>query len=422
MSNMEEMTKKLSLSDRSLKLGSIDPDTLKVSKNKPPMVEIRRKNAGDLIRGRVDQIMSLRDGHMRCPVLFDTTPAKESDNITAGITNEDISDAYSCNLFSKVDVCIQRTEAIDLITGIKRSGHYKNSTYLSRDMTPFLTHKSLSKEEKELYSLAFPHHDESRGTLCTPLGAKVMLNFLAVYGSESYIWGVDEKQRERSLWALNEYAGRKSEHISEKGCFIQPKREKLAIDKKGKLTFRKSHDNENTNSFEDVSREANGQFKTGYNRPEDWNKYSITNEKKLKTVEDQSAERSMFRKNLLRDKTNKPVCPMTGVSDERFLKASHIKPFRSCANSEEKTDPHNGILLAYDADWLFDRGYITFTSDGVLVRSTEFKIHGGLLSSLGLNQHSKLPIKSNRMKGYLAWHKQYVFEGEGCRQERKENE
>lgn len=406
------MTKKLSLSGRSLKLGSIDPYTLKTSKNRPPMVEIRRK--------RVD----MKSSEIPCPVLFDTTPAKESDNITAGITNEDITDAYRCSVFSKVDVCIQRTEAIDLITGIKRSGHFVNSTYLSRDITPFLTRKSLSKEEKELYSLAFPHHDESRGTLCTPLGAKIMLNFLAVYGSESYIWGVDEKQREKSLWALNEYAGRKPTYddIDPLKGFIQPEREKLAIDKKGKLTFRKSHDNENTNSFEDVSRESNGQFKTGYNRPESWNKYSIIKEKKLKTVEDQSAERSIFRKNLLRDKVNKPVCPMTGVSDERFLKASHIKPFRSCTNAEEKTDPHNGILLSYDADRLFDRGFITFTSDGVLVRSTKFKIHGGLLSSLGLNQHSKLPIKSNRMKGYLAWHKQYVFEGEGCRQERKENE
>jgi hypothetical protein len=39
-------------------------------------------------------------------------------------------------------------------------------------------------------------------------------------------------------------------------------------------------------------------------------------------------------------------CRVSGITDQRLLRASHIKPWRSCANNHERLDGHNGLLLA----------------------------------------------------------------------------
>lgn len=56
-----------------------------------------------------------------------------------------------------------------------------------------------------------------------------------------------------------------------------------------------------------------------------------------------------------------PYCPITKISDERLLIASHIKP---CAVSEknEAFDPKNGFILSPLFDRLFDQGFISFDS------------------------------------------------------------
>lgn len=62
------------------------------------------------------------------------------------------------------------------------------------------------------------------------------------------------------------------------------------------------------------------------------------------------------------------TCPLTGCSDPRMLTASHIKQWVDSAH-EEKLDPYNGILLAPNADRLFDRFLITFDENWGLVVS-----------------------------------------------------
>jgi predicted restriction endonuclease len=57
------------------------------------------------------------------------------------------------------------------------------------------------------------------------------------------------------------------------------------------------------------------------------------------------------------------VCRVTGVSDNRLLIASHIKPWRA-ANNAERLNGHNGILLSPHVDALFDQHLITFENDG----------------------------------------------------------
>ncbi len=57
-----------------------------------------------------------------------------------------------------------------------------------------------------------------------------------------------------------------------------------------------------------------------------------------------------------------PFCPITLVSDDRLLIASHIKPWAK-SNDIEKIDPFNGFMLTPTFDFMFDRGFLSFTDD-----------------------------------------------------------
>ncbi len=61
-------------------------------------------------------------------------------------------------------------------------------------------------------------------------------------------------------------------------------------------------------------------------------------------------------------------CRITGVSDQRLLIASHIKPWRDSSDFE-KLDGNNGFLLSPHVDRLFDKGYISFENNGDLLVS-----------------------------------------------------
>ncbi|UTW12811.1 HNH endonuclease [Marinobacterium rhizophilum] len=61
-------------------------------------------------------------------------------------------------------------------------------------------------------------------------------------------------------------------------------------------------------------------------------------------------------------------CCVTGCKIREVLRASHIKPWKDCTN-EERLDGDNGLLLVANLDALFDRGLISFSSDGALVRA-----------------------------------------------------
>ena len=69
----------------------------------------------------------------------------------------------------------------------------------------------------------------------------------------------------------------------------------------------------------------------------------------------------LFRKRVML--LDEGACRVTGVSDQRLLIASHIKPWRA-ANNAERLNGHNGILLSPHVDALFDERLITFEDDG----------------------------------------------------------
>jgi putative restriction endonuclease len=73
----------------------------------------------------------------------------------------------------------------------------------------------------------------------------------------------------------------------------------------------------------------------------------------------------LFKINVRR---NEKACRVTGVTDPRNLRASHIKPWKDCSDLE-KLNGCNGFLLAPHVDHLFDRGLISFSDNGDLIIS-----------------------------------------------------
>lgn len=102
-----------------------------------------------------------------------------------------------------------------------------------------------------------------------------------------------------------------------------------------------------------------------------------------------------------------PFCPITLISDERLLIASHIKPW-AMSNDQEKIDPHNGFILSPLYDKLFDNGLITFTDDKqVLISPWLTKRTVELIGIKTGQMFKQLPMTGR--KKYLDFHRSNVF-------------
>jgi hypothetical protein len=92
-----------------------------------------------------------------------------------------------------------------------------------------------------------------------------------------------------------------------------------------------------------------------------------------------------------------------------LLKASHIKPWRSCANNHERLDGYNGLLLAPHVDHLFDRGYISFADDGELWVSSRIDLRQLELMGVRTSPAVNVGPFSAEQRSYLAYHRENVF-------------
>lgn len=105
---------------------------------------------------------------------------------------------------------------------------------------------------------------------------------------------------------------------------------------------------------------------------------------------------------------NEGCCRVTGVTDQRFLIASHIKPWRDC-DDHEKLDGCNGLLLAPHVDRLFDRGLISFEDDGTMLRSG--RLPDDVLKAWSLDQVQNVGKFNSVQAQYLSFHRAQVFRG-----------
>lgn len=102
-----------------------------------------------------------------------------------------------------------------------------------------------------------------------------------------------------------------------------------------------------------------------------------------------------------------PICAITLVSDDRLLIASHIKPWVS-SNEVEKLDPKNGFMLTPTYDFLFDRGFITFSDDKKIKISPWLsKMTCSKLNISDEKKYSMLPTEGR--EHYLEYHRKNIF-------------
>lgn len=99
-------------------------------------------------------------------------------------------------------------------------------------------------------------------------------------------------------------------------------------------------------------------------------------------------------------------CRVTGITDKRFLIASHSKPWRKSSNNE-KLDGNNGFFFSPHVDKLYDNGWMTFEVNGDAVFADSTIVDA-------LKQWDiKLPINigelNDEQQSYLAYHREHVF-------------
>lgn len=115
-----------------------------------------------------------------------------------------------------------------------------------------------------------------------------------------------------------------------------------------------------------------------------------------------------FREKLLK-KFNKK-CVLSGISLAEVLRASHIKGWKF-SNNIERLDPDNGLLLAAHYDALFDRGLISFRSDGIILISKKLDNDDANAIKLGVRGLKIGYNLSEKQKNYMYHHRKlYGFE------------
>ncbi|MGQ9369602.1 HNH endonuclease [Azospirillum sp. ST 5-10] len=101
------------------------------------------------------------------------------------------------------------------------------------------------------------------------------------------------------------------------------------------------------------------------------------------------------------------ACAVTGLSDPRLLRASHIRPWAACDTDAERLDVHNGLLLAVHLDAAFDAGLIAFADDGRILIAPTFTPADRTI--LGIHDGMRLRRVAQPHRARLAWHRANVF-------------
>ena len=98
-------------------------------------------------------------------------------------------------------------------------------------------------------------------------------------------------------------------------------------------------------------------------------------------------------------------CSVSGITQESLLIASHIKPW-SDSNNKERVDKFNGFLLLPTLDKLFDKGFISFNDNGIIIISRQIDKED--FDILNINENMKIKIFSENIP-YLQYHQKEVF-------------
>ncbi|MBQ3559209.1 MAG: HNH endonuclease [Agathobacter sp.] len=112
-----------------------------------------------------------------------------------------------------------------------------------------------------------------------------------------------------------------------------------------------------------------------------------------------------YRKSLLDKYDSK--CVVTGISQNKLLIASHIKPWAIC-NNDERVDVENGLILCANMDRLFDSGLITFRADGKMYVSSfvseDNKSRLNISNDIIVDLHA-----SKKLLEYMEYHRDVLY-------------
>jgi putative restriction endonuclease len=114
----------------------------------------------------------------------------------------------------------------------------------------------------------------------------------------------------------------------------------------------------------------------------------------------------IFRKRVL---DVEPMCRVTGMDKPNLLIASHIKPWRACGTAAERLDGFNGLMMAPHADFLFDRGLLSFEDDGRTIFSSH--LSNADADKLGMHIVQRPPPRplNDNSAAYLGHHRSNIF-------------
>jgi len=111
----------------------------------------------------------------------------------------------------------------------------------------------------------------------------------------------------------------------------------------------------------------------------------------------------IFRANV---RLNESACRITGVTDPKHLRASHIKPW-SKSTDEEKLNGCNGLLLSPHIDHLFDNGFISFANNGELMIASQ--LNPQILSAWGIPKVKNAGKFNEQQAVFMEYHRSNIF-------------
>jgi putative restriction endonuclease len=100
-------------------------------------------------------------------------------------------------------------------------------------------------------------------------------------------------------------------------------------------------------------------------------------------------------------------CRLTGVEDLNFLVASHIKPWKY-SNNSERLSGFNGLMLSPTPDFLFDKGFISFSDDGRLIYATRVNRTALMRMNIPAEGFNTGRFSYEQIK-FLHYHRDFVF-------------
>jgi putative restriction endonuclease len=100
-------------------------------------------------------------------------------------------------------------------------------------------------------------------------------------------------------------------------------------------------------------------------------------------------------------------CCVTGLAVPPLLRASHIKPWASCTDDDERLDVFNGLLLTPHVDALFDGGWISFEDSGAVIVSGALPAEAR--EPLGVSTQWTVSGLRAEHLGYLTHHRSEVL-------------